>query len=457
VHVDESYISLGALLAQLGEGDIDHPLDFSRRKLSTAEINYTTTDGEVLAMVYALHKFCHYLLGGHFKMFTDHSALKYLVNKTVLGGRVCRWILLFKEYDFEIIVNPGRMNKGPDDLSRLEHGEEPTSLEDTLPDIQFLAIRKIDDHFAEIVQFLSTRMEPSDYTISQKKQLVVRATDFSLLAGQLYKMGPDEILRICVMEEERPMILVEAHEVIAGGHYTGKATTQKVSRVGLWWPTLHRDAKDYCRSCDVCQRVGKPSRRDEIPLAPHMSLQAFDKWAIDFVGPINPPGKHTGERCIITATEYLTRWAKARAVKDCSATTTALFIFDDIITRFVFSKILMSDQGTHFINKTIESLIEEFSFHHQKSTPYHPQANGTVEAFNKILETALTKICSVNRNDWDLRVTTVLWAYRTTCKKLTMQTPFKLVYGLEFIASMEYLVPSLIIVAFTDMDDTGTV
>ena len=106
------------------------------------------------------------------------------------------------------------MNKGHGHLSRLEHGEEPTILEDSIPDAKLLAISKFDDHFIEIVQFLSTGLEPREYTIIQKKQLVVHAADFSLIAGQLYKMGPDEILRRCVMEVERPLILTEAHEGI---------------------------------------------------------------------------------------------------------------------------------------------------------------------------------------------------------------------------------------------------
>jgi hypothetical protein len=192
-------------------------------------------------------------------------------------------------------------------------------------------------------------------------------------------------------------------------------------------------------------------------LSLHLTLLVFEKWAIDFVGPINLPGKRIGSRYIITAIKYLTIWAEARAVKDCSENTTVWFIFEDIITSFGCQNILMSDQGTYFINNTIEAPTQEFEVHHQKSTPNHPQVNGTVEDFNNILETALTKICSVNRDYWDLRVPTVLWSYKTTCKNLTIQTPFKLVYGLEAVVPMEYLVPSLIIAAFIDMDDTGDV
>jgi hypothetical protein len=100
VHVDALAITLGGILVQLGSGELDHPIAFASRKLLESDRNYNTTEREGLDMVYALDKFRNYLLEKHFKMFTDHSSLKYLINKPVLGGIICRWLLLFQEFDF---------------------------------------------------------------------------------------------------------------------------------------------------------------------------------------------------------------------------------------------------------------------------------------------------------------------------------------------------------------------
>ena len=102
-------------------------------------------------MVYNLQKFQHYLLGGHFKMYTDHSTLKYLVNKPVLGGNICRWLLLFQEFDFEFIVKLGQMNSRLDHLLRIESGEEPSNLDDSLIDAKLFAMTMFDDNYRDII------------------------------------------------------------------------------------------------------------------------------------------------------------------------------------------------------------------------------------------------------------------------------------------------------------------
>jgi hypothetical protein len=135
---------------------------------------------------------------------------------------------------------------------------------------------------------------------------------------------------------------------------------QKVLCVGLWWPTIHKYSKEYCQRCDVCQRVRKPNRRDVMPLRPQVTLQSFNKWEIEFVGPINPPAKRTGSRYIIIAMEYLTRWVEGAPVKDCSAETTSHFLFEKVIAQFGSPIVLMHDQGKHFINNTIIAMTEYF-------------------------------------------------------------------------------------------------
>lgn len=186
-------------------------------------------------MVYALQKFPHYLLGGHFKFFTDHSSLKYLVNKPFLEGRICRWLLLFQEFDFEVVVKAIKLNVWPDHLSRLEYGESGVYVDDQLLDAYLLRIEAISDYLADIALFLSTGTFPEDYSATQKRHMVVRVAYYQLIAGQLHKLRLDSILRRCVMDHVRLDVLWECNSGVAGRHVGGKATARKVLQAGFSW------------------------------------------------------------------------------------------------------------------------------------------------------------------------------------------------------------------------------
>jgi hypothetical protein len=92
------------------------------------------------------------------------------------------------------------------------------------------------------------------------------------------------------------------------------------------------DAKEYCNTYNVFQRVGKPSRRDDMPLNPQVILQDFDKWGINFIRPINPPVRISRVRYIIKTTKYLTQWVETMPVMVCSVETIANFLFENIVT-----------------------------------------------------------------------------------------------------------------------------
>ena len=156
---------------------------------------------------------------------------------------------------------------------------------------------------------------------------------------------------------------------------------------------------------------------------------------------------------IITMTDYLTRWQGATILTNFTTTTKLRFIFYNFFTWFSCPNILLSDHGSHFINRTINALTEDFHIQHKRITPYHLQANGIVEVFNKVLEHEITKVYNARNNDWDLKILMILWDYQTTYKWLIGKTPFKLVYGQELVILMEYIAPSLCITTMKRIDD----
>ena len=272
---------------------------------------------------------------------------------------------------------------------------------------------------------------------------MAEAANYELLNGQLYKRRKDKTLRLCVPEEKYLQVLEHAHAGIAGGHFSAETTAKTILWSGLWWPTLNMDAQVYVAKCEECQRTKPPVHRDSMPLRPIIATRAFAKWGIDFVGPIKPPARHTHAEYIIVATDYLTKWVEAKATVKNDARTTAKFLYENVFTRYGLPIEIVSDQGVHFINEVISFLLAEFMVIHKRSAPYHPQANGQAESTNKTLCTVLTKIVGQSRTDWEHKLSLALWAYRIAYKIAVGATPFELVYGLNAILPIEFLVPTL--------------
>lgn len=127
---------------------------------------------------------------------------------------------------------------------------------------------------------------------SERKKLALKSKTFQLINELLYKMGPNKVLRRCMMQEEIPGVLKESHEELARGHMGPNATARKVLLVGLWWLTLHSDAREWVVRCDTCQRVGKPLKQDFIRLFPSQPKELFKRWGLDFVGPLKVSNMH---------------------------------------------------------------------------------------------------------------------------------------------------------------------
>ena len=165
IFVHASNVAIGSVLSQKDEKKHDHPIYFANLQLMQAERNYIVTQREALGMIFSVQKFCYYLFVFH----VDHDALKYMINKPQLSGRITRWVLLLQEFDFTVEVNPGKSHANADHLSRLneESGSEP--IDDSFLDAQLSYIDVIPREYAKIIKYLHNNKFPTDFNDKQKR------------------------------------------------------------------------------------------------------------------------------------------------------------------------------------------------------------------------------------------------------------------------------------------------
>ncbi|KAJ9547297.1 hypothetical protein OSB04_019840 [Centaurea solstitialis] len=397
-----------AVDAVLGQRKNNHfqPICYASRTLNDAQENYTTTEKELLAVVFAIEKFRSYLVLSKIIVYTDHSALKYLFAKPDAKPRLIRWILLLQEFDIEIRDKKCAENLAADHLSRLENPYMDSGGREVIRDI-------FSDEDLNMIKTIGE--DPIPWYADFANYLAV---------GVLVK-GPDRIHHRCVSGPAAWDILTNCHKGPTGGHFGANLTARKVLESGFYWPTIFKDAHTLIKSCDACQRAGNITKKDEMPQQSISISEVFDVWGIDFMGPF-PDSR--GNKYILVAVDYVSKWAEAKASPTNDAKVVVDFV-KSLVCRYRCPKAIISDRGTHFANYLLEKTLKRYGVHHRFSTAYHPQANGQAENTNRALKRILEKTVDNNPKIWSQKLEDALWAYRTAYKTPIGSTPYRMLYG----------------------------
>jgi hypothetical protein len=325
---------VGAVLGQKGEKD-SHVIYYASKTLNDAQIKYTTTEKELLAIVYAFDKFRPYLVGNKCTVYTDHAAIKHLMNKKDAKPRLIRWILMLQEFDIQIKDKSGAENLVADHLSRLpSDSRNHMDIHDCLPGEQLLQISETprgSPWYADLVNYLVCGIYPPDATHQQKKKFLHEAKYFYWDEPYIYKHCADGIIRKCVPEEEVKQVIEHCHSSPYGGHASTSKTQAKVLQAGFYWPSMFKDIHQQIKMCDPCQRTGKIGRRHEMPQKGILEVELFDVWGIDYVGPL-PSSK--GYKFILVAVDYVSKWVEAVPTVNADAKSVCKLFKQVIFPRF---------------------------------------------------------------------------------------------------------------------------
>ncbi|RDY04020.1 Tf2-9, partial [Mucuna pruriens] len=343
--------------------------------MDPAQVNYTITEKELLAIIFALDKFCAFFLGSKVIVFSDHAILKYLLKKLDAKPRLIRWMLLFQEFNLEIKDKKGADNTVVDHFSRIQGRVDSMPIRDDFPNKQLLQIAQV------------------SFSLFDKQN----TTNNALINPYLWRFCNDQIMRRCIPNAEFLLVLHFYHSAPKGGHYGSNWTARKCQQAGL-----------------------AISRRNEMPQQPVLICEIFYVWGIDFMGPFLISN---GYSYILLVINYITKWVEATATRTNDAKVVVDFL------KFDVPKALISDLGTHFYNRAMSSLLEKYGVLHIITTPYHPQTNGQAEVLIREIKKTLQKMANPNRKDWSRLLEDSLWDHKIAYQTLLGMSPYRIMFS----------------------------
>ena len=411
VTTDASGLAIGGVLSQEFDGR-ELPLCFESRTLTVAERNYPTHELEGLAILHCFKKWRCYLEGSQSVVRTDHFSLKFLFSQKSPSRRVMRWIQFLSSFDMKIESIKGTDNVAADALSRQQQ--------------PLLSNAIVESDWPEVIPNCQHDVPlPTDLSEKVRKQIMEEKENFVFENEVLYRLVDDKKVPFVPFAFRADLVSKFHH---SNGHL-GLQGTFELMKTRYWWPRMKTDLRNWLKSCVPCQVGARPDHSPKEPLhpLPVQFIEPFSRWGIDFIGIL--PRTSDGNRFIITAVDYCTKWPLAKAVTNATAEVVTKFIEEEIIAAFGIPDEIISDRGTAFNSSLVEQYLENARVKHIMTSAFHPRTNGVTERFNGVLGNMIKKHINIRRDDWDKHIANALLASRVRLHHATGYSPFYLVYG----------------------------
>ncbi|GKD29567.1 reverse transcriptase domain-containing protein [Tanacetum coccineum] len=290
------------------------------------------------------------------RSFLGHA--RFYRSKQDAKPRLVRWVLLLQGFNIEIKDKKGAENLAADHLSRLENPDLGTFTEeeimDEFPDehLMILKAELNDDEpwYADYVNYIVGKIVPPKWTPEKRRRFFSQVKNYFWDEPYAFRLCPDNVMRRCVAGSEILKILAHCHSRPTGGHHSALITGRKVYESGFFWPSIFKDAKDYIMRCDACQRSGNISSRSEMPQNNIQVCDVFDICGLDFMGPF--PNSR-GNKYILVAVDYVSKWVEAQALPINDARVVIKFL-RKLFARFGVPKALIRNNRFMELNELME-------------------------------------------------------------------------------------------------------
>lgn len=425
LQTDASSYGIGAVLTQNTAAG-EQVICYLSRTLTRPERNFTTTERECLAVIWAVEKLRHYLEGAKFTVVTDHYSLLWLNRLKDPTGRLARWALRLQAFDFDIIHRKGKEHVVPDFLSRLplETGEAQQDL------LWVYAITETTDQWYKRT-LREVIAHPEDYPKWRVednvlyKYVTCKIPELSIAA---------DYWKIVVPKDHRADTIKAHHDLPTSGHL-GIFKTYWRLRQKHYWPKMKSDIRKYVLNCQVCA-ASKPEQKAPAGLMgtrPNITAP-WQMISLDLVGPL--PRTNSGYTQILVVSDYFSKYVLLYPLRAATASSLVQRLEQDVFLVYGVPQYVICDNGVQMKSREFQNMCSKYNTKICYTALYYPRANPT-ERVNRVIKTMLASYVKDNHRSWDKYLASVGCAMRTSKHETTGYSPFFVNFGREYILDGE--------------------